>query len=128
MNFEIKNIIPVQNITLVKTYRIAYIKFPLLNSSNTSKLNVEKVLNPPQKPIIIKNFIKLLSENLDINKKANIPNIKELAILEIRVASGLIPLNFDCVNFEIEYLDKLPSPPPRKIYKALIIINLEVLK
>ena len=48
-----------QNATFIKMFNVASIKFPFRINSKVSKLKVEKVLNPPQNPIIIRYLRKL---------------------------------------------------------------------
>ncbi len=54
--------------TLIKTFIIADQKNPPFNSSKVSKLNVEKVLKPPQNPIIKARYI-VRSIDIDFMEK-----------------------------------------------------------
>lgn len=83
-------------------------------SSNTSKLKVENVLKPPQKPTINKAW-KLSVKFRDFETRKRIsPKTMTLNRLETRVASGLIPSVFEWINRDIPKRDKLPKPPPIK--------------
>ncbi len=46
-------------VTLIKTYTLAKSKFPFCNNCKVSKLKVEKVLNPPQKPVASSNRVEV---------------------------------------------------------------------
>lgn len=48
--------------TLITMFNMANRKFPCFNNSKVSKLNVEKVLNPPQKPVIMNNLNAMFPE------------------------------------------------------------------
>lgn len=75
---------------LITKLRIAKYKLPVLNNSNISKEKVEKVLKPPQKPIIIKALIFVESSIFSIDKKIITPKIMVLKKFDANVAKGFI--------------------------------------
>jgi len=68
--------------------RMANKIFPVRNNSTVSKLKVEKVLKPPQKPVIIKNFNKGFTFVLSAKIKTVTAKIIQLIMLEQKVAIG----------------------------------------
>ncbi len=74
--------------TLIKTLITASPKLPDLINSKVSRLKVEKVLKPPQNPVIAKSIKALLSGIFLRKKNTRQANIIELKTLDIRVASG----------------------------------------
>jgi len=75
-------------VKLMTRLRMANKIFPVRNNSTVSKLKVEKVLKPPQKPVIIKNFNKGFTFVLSAKIKTVTAKIIQLIILEQKVASG----------------------------------------
>ncbi len=100
---------------------IAYIIFPLRINSTVSKLNVENVLKPPQKPVMIKNFQVEEISVLLIKNVIVTASIIQLNALETNVAKGKMVLNRIVIKIEIPYLTRLPSPPPINIAKILFM-------
>lgn len=98
---------------------MAIAQLPDFIKRNVSLLNVEKVLKPPQKPMMRNAFI-----SLDCIFPANNPTAKamitQLNTFAINVAKG----NCDGLTLpipnEMEYRARLPSPPPRKTNSATI--------
>lgn len=71
-----------------KMFAIAYQICPFLKRTKVSKLKVEKVLNPPVKPIIKKKYQKFLPEKRGSNlPKAN-PSTKQASKLAKKVPMG----------------------------------------
>lgn len=98
-------------ITLMQIFAIARIQFPERINSTVSKLKVEKVLNPPQNPVISSNRIipKLVFELI---VKTTIASIAELKIFDISVEVGKEFSALFFSKYEMKYLAKLPNPPP----------------
>ncbi len=100
------------------------VKFPAFINSIVSKLNVEKVLNPPQKPIK-KNTFKFEVEIIfSLNIMIKMERIIQLIKLEHNVAIGKINLKFALTNSPILYLKMLPNPPPVNTNNKLFICKL----
>lgn len=70
-------------------------------NSTVSKLKVENVLNPPQKPTTINNFKVGFAPNFSLNIPIASANTKQLTILDTNVAIGKEDLKFDFTNSEI---------------------------
>ena len=80
-----------------------------------SNEKLEKVLNPPQKPIAAKRYNGLCDLIFD-GRKLNIkPRITLLKIFDMSVLTGKLPAEN---KTEIKYLKRLPSPPPMKTARA----------
>lgn len=110
-----------QTVRLIKIFAIAIIKLPERINSTVSALKVEKVLNPPQKPIKT-NILKLwFVINFSLNTAIVIARIKQLKILEHSVARGKTDLKFDCTNAPIPKRARLPKPPPININSKLFM-------
>lgn len=72
---------------VIKIFAMAYIIFPLRINSTVSKLKEEKVLKPPQIPVIIKNFMLLVS-GFEFSNATVTARIIQLKIFEASVAMG----------------------------------------
>ena len=79
---------PKPTVKLIARLRMANKIFPVRNNSTVSKLNVEKVLKPPQKPVMIKNLSNGFTFVLSANTKTVIAKIMQLIMFEKNVASG----------------------------------------
>ena len=77
-----------------------------------SKLKVEKVLNPPQKPTITSKRIIGCAFNFSENMYSISATKAELNTLEASVAIGKVVLKLSFTKVEIPYLTMLPNPPP----------------
>ncbi|MFT5336432.1 MAG: hypothetical protein ACI9YL_000428 [Luteibaculaceae bacterium] len=89
-------------------------------SENNSKLNVEKVLNPPQNPMatkVIKDLCKPDSDLLQTKKTAKTRTLNRLAQ---RVPHG-IELPVGGFHTLKPYLARAPRPPPKNIRTAFIL-------
>ena len=92
-------------------------KLPFRINSKVSKLKVEKVLNPPQKPITIKYLRKLEASILVENKVKATLRTKQLSTFAMRVPYG----NPEGVAYTTPKRAKLPKPPPIKIAIRIFI-------
>ena len=98
-------------------FAIAHQTCPDLKSTSVSKLNVEKVLNPPVKPTITKKYQKFFSENKGSNfPKAN-PNTITAKTLASKVPSGMSCLKYVSTPFVTPNRAMLPNPPPINMAK-----------
>ena len=77
-------VIPTEN----KTLAIPHQNCPVLNKTNVSKLKVEKVENPPQKPMTTKKYQKFLLENMGSYFPNARPKIKTASRLAKNVPSA----------------------------------------
>ena len=73
---------------LIRIFAMAIPLFPLLKSSTVSKLKVEKVLNPPQKPITIRTANELFVKIFSLKIPTTIARTTQLIIFDTSVASG----------------------------------------
>ena len=99
-------------------------KYFLLSINNiVSKLNDEKVLNPPSMPEIRKTLV--LSESIDVLRSKPIINpITNAAItFDIKVPNGNIG-NTEVIPFVIKYLAMHPKNPPRPTNNIFIMLIL----
>lgn len=83
---------------LIKILIIAIVVLPVLNSSTVSKLKVENVLNPPQKPTNTINFIAGFTGSLALKKNSVNAIIKQLMVFDKNVAKGKFVLKVACTN------------------------------
>ena len=95
-------------------FSVAIKKAPFFINSKVSKLKVEKVLKPPQNPMISKGFTN--SEKLNLPEKKYIvkPKIKVAKKLESKVERGKFSLTKSLNNKDIPILQMLPKPLPTK--------------
>ena len=77
-----------QTDTLIKTFAKAIIKFPERINATVSKLKVEKVLNPPQKPTTSNIFNTGYPSILLLNTPTINAKIKQLTLFDKNVAKG----------------------------------------
>ena len=80
-----------------------------------SRLNEDMVLNPPQKPVIRKGLIKVLSGCLMSSIEMKIPAQKLLITLTVNVANGKNG-NVGYNNLFIAHLDTPPMAAPSATY------------
>tara|TARA_Y100000588_G_C13498644_1_gene604229 strand:+ start:102 stop:446 length:345 start_codon:yes stop_codon:yes gene_type:complete len=107
--------------TFIKTLQNAIIVLPDLSKYRVSKLKVENVLNPPQKPIIKNEENKLLS-SLFIHAYNVIPRIIQLNVFENKVAKGNRVEEKRKTNLETPKRAKLPKPPPINTANKVFIL------
>jgi len=86
---------------LTAMFKPAKRMFPVFMSCNVSKLNVEKVLNPPQNPIIIKGFNQSFPSSFGKITARVTPNAIQLKRFDNSVATGKIVCPKVTTNFEI---------------------------
>ena len=88
---------------------------------NVSEVKVEKVLSPPQKPVVSNNFV--AGERLScLSPKPKIsPTKMQLIILANNVASGKAEEKYFSNNWLMPYRVKLPAPPPIKTANQFIL-------
>lgn len=109
-------------VTLIKMLAKAIIIFPERISSTVSKLKVEKVLKPPQKPTTISIRRVGFAPNFSLKKPTASARTIQLITLEQSVAIGKTDLKFVFTNSEMPYLTMLPKPPPKKTKSKLFIL------
>ena len=106
---------------LIRILAIAQRPCPCLIKAAVSKLNVEKVLKPPQNPMIISNlrfgFIEITSLIFIVRTK-----IRQAITLANSVAIGRLSDVFP-TKIDNRYLNTEPNPPPIKTPRILHIIN-----
>ncbi len=77
-----------QPITLSSTFPVAHNQRPACTSSSVSKLKVEKVLKPPQKPTAIRIFTSGVMYSFVVARPTNKPRIKQAVKFTINVPLG----------------------------------------
>ena len=93
--------------------------FPFLISSKLSKLKVEKVVNPPKKPIVIKSFSSGGKNSVLFKVIPTMyPIRKQPAKFAIKVPYN-DELQHDLATQDIKNLVTAPNPPPTNTAKIL---------
>ena len=85
-------------------------KLPSFNNFKLSLVKAEKVVNPPQKPVVKKIIQFEFSVSFLRKYPKTIPINKEPIVLTNNVFNGIVELSISIL--EIRYLDTLPKPPP----------------
>lgn len=83
-----------QTVILMRILAMAIIIFPERISSNVSKLKVENVLNPPQKPANINTLNEGFAIIFSLKIKTATARIRQLKMFEQSVATGKMLLKF----------------------------------
>jgi hypothetical protein len=91
----------IQTVTLSIILVIAMNILPERIKSTVSRLNVENVLNPPQKPTTINNFNVGFAPSFSLKIPTASANTKQLNIFDTNVAIGKEDLKFDFTISEI---------------------------
>ncbi len=92
MSFKPIKVAKIQSIKLKMMFNKAWVAFPFIQSCIVSFENVEKVLNPPQKPVTNNN--RCWSGNCSfIVKPTKMPMIKHAATFDTNVAKGKLCSN-----------------------------------
>ena len=100
-------------IILASMYRVKCHSSPEFSSECFSKAKVEKVVNPPQKPVDSSKIWFWVRKLLFAEKPNIIPIRKQPIILTIKVPKKKY-WKWLLNDLEIIYLSKLPKPPPKK--------------
>ena len=96
---------------------------PLVQSEWVSLAKVEKVVNPPKKPVARKGMSQL-GAVLEVKNPKRQPMRKHPRTLQVRIPTGkflrLLFLARDSIPEDKPQRAREPSPPPRKISKAFM--------
>ena len=104
-------------ITETKIFNASNKKLPASKRLKFSKEKVEKVENPPQKPVIKNIFWRSDNKSALLIPKSR-PNRKLARKLAMSVANG--KLDSEPTKRLIAYLPMLPKPPPKKTHSIFI--------
>jgi hypothetical protein len=97
MSFSPINVAKIQSIKLKNMFNMAWVVFPFIQSCIVSFEKVEKVLNPPQKPVTNNNRCRSGSCPLSV-KPTKMPMMKHAATFDTKVANGKLLSNLLKIN------------------------------
>lgn len=97
---------------------------PSRRSLSWSWLNEEKVVKPPQKPVM-SNALTAASISWRPHRPKNMPIRKQPTMLTMKVPAGNDPLNMRLAATPVRYLPQVPKNPPMPaiIIDSIMIVS-----